>query len=200
VKNKICYKKKWLLRMLKNLYEKVLTDQQNDITHSQQLVLHKINQDQVILQNKKELFFKIPLNNDVEFTLTFTNDDKDDSTGYVGLGKLVVGRIRAIGTTLLNPNVNLMTTTIKTRDESGFSYYDKRNTFKDVSYEVLINNNLRDITYRLFESIDGIDCVFAPTLNDENMSIVSYGSYSDFSLSLDHKTKSTYSITVEGVI
>jgi hypothetical protein len=36
--------------------------------------------------NKSEAFFNVPLNNGVDFTLTFTNVDKTTSTGVVGVG------------------------------------------------------------------------------------------------------------------
>jgi hypothetical protein len=148
----------------------------------------------------QEFFFKVPTEQNITYTVTLTNDTILASSGYVGIGKLVAGTARKIGYTLSQPQINLMSMTVKERDKSGYTYYDKQNTYKEVSYKVDIENSMRSATYRLFESIDAVDCVFMPTDDNTDTSIVCYGSYNNFSLIREDSNNSSYNITVEGTI
>lgn len=162
------------------------------------------------IRYQKEALFQIPLNNDVECRITLTNADltnattqsefnaRSGHTGNVGLGKLIAGRVRAIGKTLYGATVNLMSISEKVRDTTGYTYLKKKKTFKDSSYEVIIDKSTRDIVYRLMESLDAVPCVFVPVFGSD-VSANSYGYFTDFSLIIDNPTTSTYNLTVEGL-
>jgi hypothetical protein len=156
--------------------------------------------------NKSEAFFNVPLNNGVDFTLTFTNVDKTTSTGVVGVGKIIAGRKRAIGETLYPVDVSLMVTYSKeTESGVGAIYNDLQYTYKDVNYTVYIENSRRDLCYRLFDSVAGKNVLFVPSLGDNygwydgETSIISYGFFQDFSMNIEGANISEFNISVEGV-
>ena len=150
--------------------------------------------------NIREVLFTYQICDGTSFRITFTNGDKVTSTGYVSVGKIISGVTRGVGDTLINPSISLQTMTVKTRDKSGYNYYDKQNTYKEASYEVHIDNSFRNIAIRLFEEIDGKDCLFLPDISSSDYSINCFGCYSDFSIESQSSTYSSYSLTVEGQI
>ena len=156
--------------------------------------------------NESEAFFNVPLNNGVVFTLTFTNGNKDSSTGIVGVGKIIAGRKRQIGETMYPVDVSLMTTyTKETESGTGAVYSNLQYTYKDVSYNVSIDNSRRELCYRLFESVAGKNVLFVPTLGDDDgwyegdTSIISYGFFQDFNMTLEGAVVSEFNISVEGI-
>jgi hypothetical protein len=156
--------------------------------------------------NESEAFFNVPLNTGVEFTLTFTNGNKTSSTGVVGVGKVIAGRKRQIGETMYPVDVSLMTTyTKETESGAGAVYNNLQYTYKDVSYNVSIENSRRELCYRLFESVAGKNVLFVPTLGDNygwydgDTSIISYGFFQDFNMTLEGAVVSEFNISVEGI-
>ena len=148
---------------------------------------------------QKSALFNLPYIKDNSFyRLTFTNGDISSSAGYVAVGKIITGFSRQIGITKYPIDTTLMSLSTKIKDDSGYTYFNKQGTYKNTTYEVLIDNNLRDVVYSLMQSIDAKNCLFVPKLDSVDMTIITFGNFTDFTINLQGENESEFSITVEG--
>jgi|GEM_PF-1635325 len=114
------------------------------------------------------------------------------------IGEIVVGVKEAIGTTRSNPTISIIDYSIKQVDEFGNYTVLERAYSKRLECETRVPNSLFDATFNKAASYRARPAVWIGS--EEYSSMIVYGFYVDFSLTIAYPTYSICTLEVEGLV
>jgi hypothetical protein len=129
---------------------------------------------------------------DAEITITFRG------RGSISVGSCIVGRLFNLGRVLVNTSFGITDYSKKDRDEFGNVTLVGRAFNKRMSLPLLLDTASINVAAERLTSVRATPVVWIASPNDE--SLVIYGFYKDWSITIPGRVKSTCSLEIEGLV
>jgi len=120
--------------------------------------------------------------------------------GTVKCGMMVIGRSYKLGETLFDARVSILDYSVKEVDEQGNATLRQGNFVKQVECDVWLYNKWIDWVRKELASVRATPVVFNFNNNSSCESLIVYGFYRDFEITIPSEPYSRCTIRVEGLI
>jgi hypothetical protein len=142
----------------------------------------------------------IELDNEVDYTIIFTNGTDTTSTGSIGVGELTIGKMINLGETQYPIRVGLSNISLADTDDNGVTTDTTQITYKDIDYEAKVQDSKIDAIVRILEGIKGKKCLYTPQQLTGDITNIAYGKFENVSFDTEHPIQTTMSLSVKGVV
>ncbi|WP_066339275.1 hypothetical protein [Azohydromonas lata] len=129
---------------------------------------------------------------DAEITLTFRG------RGAISIGSCIVGRAYSLGNVLVNASTGITDYSVKSRDEFGAVTLAERPFNKRMSLPIILDTAQVDAFVSRLSAVRATPVVWIASTTKS--SLVIYGFYKDWSITIPGRVKSTLSMEIEGLV
>lgn len=120
----------------------------------------------------------------------------------VRCGQCVVGRSRYIGSTVFGAGIGILDYSKKDTNDNGYTYLAQGNSAKRATLNLELSTRAVDPVNRMLTGLRGTPIVYVGDDRDEQRfeSMLVYGFYREFEITLENATMSECSLEIEGLI
>lgn len=137
-------------------------------------------------------FFDLPSYSGADITVTITG------TGTIGVGELVLGRQRSLGTTLINTSLGIEDFSRKERDEFGVFRIVERRFAKLGNFDVFLENNRVNAVIRTLSEFRALPVLYVGEVSQPETYVL--GFYRDFRVLRSGPLTSEMALEIEGIV
>lgn len=147
-----------------------------------------------IITDDSAVLLGVPAYGNASIAITISNPG-----GVAKIGTLVVGAQKDMGGTQYNPTISITDYSKKTVDDFGNYTVVQRAYSKRLSCETWVANNMVDDLHRTLAAYRATPAVWVGTDDGSFSSMIVYGFYKSFSITIPYPDYSTCSLEIEGL-
>jgi len=138
----------------------------------------------------------------LDFPLTYLTPhlviEIENTEGDVKVGEIVVGQKQSLGTTQYTPSVGIIDYSIKEVDDFGNYTVLERAYSKRLNCDTILPNTSLDAIYNALAEHRALPAVWVGS--EDYASMIVYGFYKDFSITIPYPNHSICSLEIEGLV